>query len=348
MANKAPDGLSPPTRGNPLVQLAAQPRRGSIPAHAGEPSRAGASCDDTGVYPRPRGGTFSRLMYSRGLWGLSPPTRGNRGATELSASGMRSIPAHAGEPDSPIADAPSDAVYPRPRGGTHWWARLSISNEGLSPPTRGNRRRRRVSVDRRRSIPAHAGEPSVLPEKSAPLAVYPRPRGGTGAGVQLAETPRGLSPPTRGNPESVKERTQELGSIPAHAGEPRQRERGRRGQTVYPRPRGGTFGGACWRAGRYGLSPPTRGNPCAASNRAKAVGSIPAHAGEPICHSPGCIWESVYPRPRGGTLGVYVYRHSDPGLSPPTRGNPSIARRPPFCSGSIPAHAGEPCQAKFA
>ena len=50
-------GLSPPTRGNPLDYQLERERLGSIPAHAGEPAVKGFSGQFPEVYPRPRGGT---------------------------------------------------------------------------------------------------------------------------------------------------------------------------------------------------------------------------------------------------------------------------------------------------
>ena len=131
-------------------------------------------------------------------------------------------------------------------------------------------------------------------------------------------------------------------SIPAHAGEPGEGIPPFPTSPVYPRPRGGTPIVRVAVPAGQGLSPPTRGNPGSDAGIAISTRSIPAHAGEPICHiGAGEIWR-VYPRPRGGTLsaglGVEVAR----GLSPPTRGNLRIVReiRPP--RRSIPAHAGEP------
>ena len=91
-------GLSPPTRGNPLVIMKIALRHRSIPAHAGEPSESQANPNGGEVYPRPRGGTRSDI-YPIGLGrGLSPPTRGNRFHMGFAALSGGSIPAHAGEP----------------------------------------------------------------------------------------------------------------------------------------------------------------------------------------------------------------------------------------------------------
>ena len=50
-----------------------------------------------------------------------------------------------------------------------------------------------------RSIPAHAGEPTLSAAQSGLVAVYPRPRGGTARMIDDAPFAEGLSPPTRGN-----------------------------------------------------------------------------------------------------------------------------------------------------
>ena len=76
MAISPPCGLSPPTRG---IHLQAHPQVQafrSIPAYAGDPSRAAAGQALAGVYPRLRGGSSSLSPSMRMATGLSPPTRG--------------------------------------------------------------------------------------------------------------------------------------------------------------------------------------------------------------------------------------------------------------------------------
>ena len=179
-----PDGLSPPTRGNPPpVSRTARPglsppTRGnhrapaqeaslarSIPAHAGEPRISRARPPAGGVYPRPRGGTPIAGAPEIYLRGLSPPTRGNHVAQRNARHVYGSIPAHAGEPDARTPSPPASAVYPRPRGGTPTPIPASRRRSGLSPPTRGNRKGIPLRRTIYRSIPAHAGEP----RRSRPL-----------------------------------------------------------------------------------------------------------------------------------------------------------------------------------
>ena len=197
-------GLSPPTRGNQRRPLSTARGDGSIPAHAGEP-RTRATLPSIGL----------------SVAGLSPPTRGNPGEPVVDAYRAGSIPAHAGEPCSQSWARPSAAVYPRPRGGTHQRRDLRLRVVGLSPPTRGNQLRPSGRARSRRSIPAHAGEPTIAARAASMASVYPRPRGGTRLPARLERLPRGLSPPTRGNRRRDSRRRRWAGSIPAHAGEPR-------------------------------------------------------------------------------------------------------------------------------
>ena len=76
-----------------------------------------------------------------------------------------------------------------------------------------------------------------------------------------------------------------------------------------------------------GLSPPTRGNLELRRDVVREVGSIPAHAGEPLNRIAILGVLRVYPRPRGGTAAVSEFSAVSSGLSPPTRGNHAGAGR---------------------
>ena len=172
-------GLSPPTRGNLTSADDDKVLERSIPAHAGEPLAALSASRGSRVYPRPRGGTPSEGWGAWATGGLSPPTRGNLLGWSEQQMMRGSIPAHAGEPSATRRGTKLIRVYPRPRGGTRATGDYSARDAGLSPPTRGNHERPRESIRRRRSIPAHAGEPLRASTRSRISAVYPRPRGGT-------------------------------------------------------------------------------------------------------------------------------------------------------------------------
>ena len=233
-------GLSPPTRGNRSCGRGRRPRDRSIPAHAGEPPLGARDAGKRRVYPRPRGGTTDMMMVFILYSGLSPPTRGNPTQIRSNRKPPGSIPAHAGEPQSPTVQPLMSSVYPRPRGGTMRPARSKRPRPGLSPPTRGNPSPSLVVGARQGSIPAHAGEPTEPRRARRPQAVYPRPRGGTLARLRVSRPPVGLSPPTRGNQRQPGRVVQPDRSIPAHAGEPQAGTLDRLDRAVYPRPRGGT------------------------------------------------------------------------------------------------------------
>ena len=320
-------GLSPPTRGNPLIPRAVGTGTRSIPAHAGEPDKRKAGNPIREVYPRPRGGTGVDACVGGSQGGLSPPTRGNpeevmdfrrlvgsipaHAGEPLPCARLRSrsgsIPAHAGEPGRRRPPSEPRKVYPRPRGGTIDVSSRPQSLDGLSPPTRGNLISMTCQAPVPRSIPAHAGEPTGRIRKACRRAVYPRPRGGTNWTSLTARRDAGLSPPTRGNPENLLSRWDDDGSIPAHAGEPKTCLPSPVADGVYPRPRGGTTTRRVAKSTIGGLSPPTRGNRRRGMRRT-------------LC-------SRVYPRPRGGTSGGVSVKWSLHGLSPPTRGNHVTARR---------------------
>ena len=150
-------GLSPPTRGS---------QEGD-----GEPS----SPDSGTVYPRPRGGAgwAGKLLATEGLSpptrgsqgepeGLSPPTRGSLDRRARTAERRRGLSPPTRGSLGRVIYGQGGRVYPRPRGGARMiWpgTRRSRSipahagepgqtlatgrdrGKGLSPPTRGSRRR---------------------------------------------------------------------------------------------------------------------------------------------------------------------------------------------------------------
>ena len=200
LCHGALSGLSPHTRGSPARRADRSLRRGSIPAHAGEPPRSRGAGGQTRVYPRTRGGAEIEGTHREVDWGLSPHTRGSPTGTRGVPSSWGSIPAHAGEPHVHGEGRPEARVYPRTRGGAVERLDVTTPPQGLSPHTRGSHRHGRAAPRSAWSIPAHAGEPVIEIE-------------GPGG-------PGGLSPHTRGSRGDEAGVAEFRGSIPAHAGEP--------------------------------------------------------------------------------------------------------------------------------
>ena len=209
--------------------------------------------------------------------------------------------------------------------------------------------------------------------------VYPRASGGTVITDLIDQLEHGLSPRERGNHRLRHHRGDDVGSIPARAGEPGANGIPGSRRTVYPRASGGTRDHINENIPYWGLSPRERGNPQSPGSRASCDGSIPARAGEPRRLSPRergnpvvpTAWGAqersiparageppmtsdptpsvtVYPRASGGTSPSGRVPPLLQGLSPRERGN----RDPPDCRRgglrSIPARAGEPSPATCA
>ena len=218
-------GLSPRGRGNQGWTEAAGVVVGSIPAWAGEPRRPMAATPPCRVYPRVGGGTRLESALDAERRGLSPRGRGNQHLPLWLFISNGSIPAWAGEPVTPANNALVLRVYPRVGGGTRRESIMKIRPSGLSPRGRGNRGRKTTAGPRPGSIPAWAGEPYPPLRFPPTTAVYPRVGGGTWSRAARYSTSCGLSPRGRGNLHRTFPTVFEAGSIPAWAGEPRNRPR---------------------------------------------------------------------------------------------------------------------------
>ena len=197
-------------------------------------------------------------------------------------------------------------VYPRERGGDQQGKPAPTLRTGLSPRTRGRRRRTDALGRFRGSIPANAGETGAGRRSQRDLRVYPRERGGDSPASPVSTPDWGLSPRTRGRLRVDGPERDGQGSIPANAGETLPRHLLRRSLRVYPRERGGDSLAPPLPPRCAGLSPRTRGRPNGTSPSWPTIGSIPANAGETPPSRPRRGCPTVYPRERGGDLTTCV------------------------------------------
>ena len=174
---------------------------------------------------------------------------------------MRSIPACAGEPQSPWGVGRAIEVYPRVCGGTLEELEEKHGADGLSPRVRGNQPYINVKRFLARSIPACAGEPHPMASIAAIPTVYPRVCGGTLTPFSEMRRDGGLSPRVRGNLTGLPDGSEATGSIPACAGEPGRHWGISPVVEVYPRVCGGTSIRTGAQRQFNGLSPRVRGNP---------------------------------------------------------------------------------------
>ena len=186
------------------------------------------------------GATSVFLVILRVPLGLSPRGRGNRAKRPSRVGGGGSIPAWAGQPRSSTDSGIGFGVYPRVGGATSDVRHTNLDLTGLSPRGRGNPLTGVPHRIARGSIPAWAGQPSVVLPADMPGSVYPRVGGATYAYTVLADLAAGLSPRGRGNPVCRVSPGLVSGSIPAWAGQPSSVPRFRLQWPVYPRVGGAT------------------------------------------------------------------------------------------------------------
>ena len=217
-----------------------------------------------------------------------------------------------------------------------------VSDQGLSPRLRGNRRPAGERTAGRGTIPAPAGKPTG----SAPVACaardYPRACGETLARPASPGRRVGLSPRLRGNPCLPGAQRHQIGTIPAPAGKPTWPRPRTPSAGDYPRACGETMNTILHLSRQAGLSPRLRGNPAPGRRRAIRRGTIPAPAGKPgERRPPVSIWRD-YPRACGETGPGKSHRKGITGLSPRLRGNPMPGAAGSRVLGTIPAPAGKP------
>ena len=237
--NPQQQGLSPRVRGKRADYRARYQKNGSIPACAGETVGNRRRAATRKVYPRVCGGNYElNDDGSRGR-GLSPRVRGKRIRFLAASSPGGSIPACAGETFHSARRKPTGGVYPRVCGGNGVRRRPVPRQGGLSPRVRGKRTVANFASDHLRSIPACAGETSMLVRRQIPSRVYPRVCGGNGGWRAAARDFQW--------------------SIPACAGETALGILALVQRRVYPRVCGGNFLRAVTALYPEGLSPRVRG-----------------------------------------------------------------------------------------
>ena len=293
-------------------------------------------------YPRSRGATRTKPSASASRRGLSPLARGNRQHPAASPARRGPIPARAGQPSPTCLIALLRRAYPRSRGATDLVAKVHALKKGLSPLARGNLHHHVGDGLYLGPIPARAGQPISPTSLMLAARAYPRSRGATAYTGGGGEHRVGLSPLARGNPLGESQPRRENGPIPARAGQPTRAESISTLATAYPRSRGATTGSLPTRSAGQGLSPLARGNQPGRRRIAERPGPIPARAGQPSCSTVVRRLGWAYPRSRGATSPVTIFRRDCRGLSPLARGNLGLNAQADARAGPIPARAGQP------
>ena len=206
------------------------------------------------------GGTAQQWILRQAFGGLSPRVRGNLTPICAGICVGRTIPACAGEPSNAPEHLDARGDYPRVCGGTCYSPSRRCHHRGLSPRVRGNQDNKVIQPLYGGTIPACAGEPSSARNWGSNERDYPRVCGGTRRRLAGQRQAPGLSPRVRGNLGLMQERSRDLGTIPACAGEPKTHHPHWHRTGDYPRVCGGTPPKWRWSLPGSGLSPRVRGN----------------------------------------------------------------------------------------
>ena len=211
-------GSSPLTRGAHVFTAGFSPLFGLIPAHAGSTPHRHTQKQQNRAHPRSRGEHVVRLVFTTGVWGSSPLTRGAPcgGWVVFCRGGL--IPAHAGSTLTSSKFLLAYSAHPRSRGehrvGIWVWKWPS----GSSPLTRGALPSTPAVLGLPRLIPAHAGSTPGINTSSSGVWAHPRSRGEHSIIFGAHPAAWGSSPLTRGALQLGHQPGHQYGLIPAHAG----------------------------------------------------------------------------------------------------------------------------------
>jgi len=261
LLTRARNGSSPRTRGTLSFADLRRPRRRFIPAHAGNTASLLAASRPAAVHPRARGEHRLELGELKLSGGSSPRTRGTPLGVLGTHTGVRFIPAHAGNTGPWYYGGSDNTVHPRARGEHSSARKRSRTIAGSSPRTRGTQISPSRSRSRIRFIPAHAGNTVAMNRRPCSSSVHPRARGEHMAAEPFLAPFGGSSPRTRGTLEQVPSRKLAQRFIPAHAGNTLLALNIATLAPVHPRARGEHYANTYVFNGETGSSPRTRGTP---------------------------------------------------------------------------------------
>ena len=315
-----------------------QPR--FIPAWAGNTACEKPTSRWAAVHPRVGGEHVIRYRESQAPIGSSPRGRGTHSDRPAQRWRDRFIPAWAGN-TGPVALAVAiRAVHPRVGGEHPNNADFDVPAAGSSPRGRGTLRPGPRVDDRRRFIPAWAGNTPGPWVRSRPWPVHPRVGGEHIRGLAFGHRYGGSSPRGRGTPSGVLHGVGGGRFIPAWAGNTCASAARVSASTVHPR-----VGGEHMVAGRFcyrvaGSSPRGRGTRRCRAGEGAGGRFIPAWAGNTDRVGVGIRAPPVHPRVGGEHTGGAAQTRAQTGSSPRGRGTPEPDRRSQPLQRFIPAWAG--------
>ena len=232
-----------------------------IPAHAGQTLPRGPRIRPWSDHPRACGANWVLGQHVNVAPGSSPRMRGKPMTRCSRCSGIRIIPAHAGQTPPPTGWKRGEPDHPRACGANALYVIGTVESSGSSPRMRGKRRRDIRVIALRRIIPAHAGQTRSCSCLVRVCADHPRACGANVALSIRAIIGSGSSPRMRGKLASITRKTVSSRIIPAHAGQTSTWIHCITGWTDHPRACGANTAGLDAQIPQYGSSPRMRGKP---------------------------------------------------------------------------------------
>ena len=190
-----------------------------IPAHAGQTLPRGPRIRPWSDHPRACGANWVLGQHVNVAPGSSPRMRGKPMTRCSRCSGIRIIPAHAGQTPPPTGWKRGEPDHPRACGANTRASEVCCNDDGSSPRMRGKLEATVAELSKTRIIPAHAGQTPVLSLCIISVADHPRACGANSDNSSTTTSKSGSSPRMRGKLYGRQDSLQTVRIIPAHAGQ---------------------------------------------------------------------------------------------------------------------------------
>ena len=169
-----------------------------IPAHAGQTLPRGPRIRPWSDHPRACGANWVLGQHVNVAPGSSPRMRGKPMTRCSRCSGIRIIPAHAGQTPPPTGWKRGEPDHPRACGANTRASEACCNDDGSSPRMRGKLEATVAELSKTRIIPAHAGQTPVLSLCIISVADHPRACGANSDNSSTTTSKSGSPPRMRG------------------------------------------------------------------------------------------------------------------------------------------------------
>ena len=333
-------GSSPPSRGIYAPCRGGFPRRGTIPALAGNTWGRRPRTRRAADHPRSRGEYPVEPSFVVALEGSSPLSRGIPGQHGIPGRIVRIIPALAGNTARRTNTLNPSTDHPRSRGEYTGPGGVVGDKEGSSPLSRGIHHPQGFDLAGGGIIPALAGNTHHCRAATSEPQDHPRSRGEYHIRCRNPIEGIGSSPLSRGIHRGRRRGRVLRGIIPALAGNTTAKRTLTTSGADHPRSRGEYAYASNRASSAAGSSPLSRGIRSPSPDYHHPSRIIPALAGNTNSRCLSKCSPPDHPRSRGEYLTAAENAMSAPGSSPLSRGIRNLRRLDQRPRGIIPALAG--------